>query len=82
MITEEKLLPIFNYIDPNTGKVSIISTNVVKRDGVEIAREATMHSFFPGHIEAVKEFCGVEDSPEIQYLNTVWKNFEPQTEGE
>lgn len=72
MITEEKLSPIFDSIDPNNKTVSILLVTIIKRDGVEISRENHRKAFCPGEIEQVKEYCGVDDSPEIQYLSAIW----------
>jgi len=72
MITEQTLLPILTDINPNTKSVSIAIDTVVLRDGVEIARERLRRAFVPGEIEDVKEFVGVESSPEIEYLEAIW----------
>jgi len=72
MITEQTLLPILTDINPNTKSVSIAIDTVVLRNGIEIARERLRRAFVPGEIEDVKEFVGVESSPEIEYLEAIW----------
>lgn len=72
MLTEEKLLPIFDSIDPNTKTVSILIKTIVKRDGVEISHENHRCAFNPGDIEKVKTYIGVTESPEITYLESIW----------
>ena len=72
MITEQTLLPIFTDLNPITKTVSIAIDTVVLRDGVEIARERLRRAFVPGDIENVKEFTGVESSPELDYLDAIW----------
>lgn len=72
MITEERLMPIFDSIDPNNKTISILIVTLIKRDGVEISRENHRQAFVPGDIEAVKEYIGVTESPEITYLESIW----------
>lgn len=72
MLTEERLLPIFDNIDPNLKTVSVLKRTLVKKDGVVISSHDQRCSFYPGQIEEVKSHCEVEDSAEIQYLNSIW----------
>jgi len=72
MLTEEKLQPIFDSINPNNKTVSILMQTVIKRDGVEISTENHRCAFIPGDIEKVKAFLSLESSPEIDYLASIW----------
>lgn len=71
-IVENTLPPIFTDIDPNYKTVSIgVQTQIIK-DGIVIASSILRSCFVPGDIEKVKAFIGLEESPEITYLNTIW----------
>lgn len=68
-MTEYKI----DNINVTNKTISIARDDVVKKDGVEIARQRHRRAFVPGDIEAVKEYTGfTSDSPEIIYLNLVW----------
>lgn len=71
MYTEES---IFNFhdINPETKTVSITRVTIVKKDGIEIARSSNTRAFMPGDIEEVKIYLGVQESPEITYLESIW----------
>lgn len=72
MLTEETLTPIFTDINPHTKTVSIALDTVIKRDGEIINTSRHRRAFVPGEIQAVKDYIGVQSSPEIDYLNTIW----------
>ncbi len=72
MLTEETLGPIISDINTETKTISIAKDTIVKKDGVEIAKQRHRCAFVPGDIEAVKNYLGVNDSPEINYLNSIW----------
>lgn len=56
-------------INPKTLSVSIvIIKNIEENDGFARHRAA----FIPGEIDKVKEFLGVDTSPEIDFLNSLW----------
>ena len=67
---------IFEYqldVSVSSKTISIAKDTVIKKDGVEIARERHRRAFGPGEIEGVKEYTGWSDkSPEIVYLNSIW----------
>lgn len=71
MLTEETVYSLHD-MNPQTKTVSVTLVTLVKRDGIEIARSSTTRAFEPGDIEAVKEYIGVSESPEITYLESVW----------
>ena len=72
MLTEEILQPIITDINPNNKTISIAMDTIIKKDGVIVARSRNRRAFVPGDIQAVKEYIGVIDSPEITYLNALW----------
>lgn len=59
-------------LDLTTKSISIARDTVVMKDGAEIARNRHRCAFVPGDIEAVKEYMGVTESAEIDYLNAIW----------
>lgn len=71
MYTEE-ILASFHDINPQTKTISITAITIVKKDGVEIARASNTRAFQPGDIELVKAYIGVNESPEITYLESIW----------
>lgn len=72
MLTEEILDPIFTDLNPNTKTVSIAIDSIIKKDGEVIARNRSRRAFVPGQIEQVKDFIGLQESPEIIYLESIW----------
>lgn len=71
-IIENILTPVFTDIDPNSKTVSIgIQTQIIK-DNIVISSSMLRCCFAPGEIDKVKAFIGLEESPEITYLNTIW----------
>lgn len=72
MITEEILQPILTDIDPNTKTISVAIDSVLRRDGVIVARSRDRRAFTPGQIQDVRAYIGVDESPEIDYLNAIW----------
>lgn len=72
MLTEEILSPIFTDMDPNLKTVSIALDTVIKKDGEVIAKQRHRRAFVPGQIQYVKEYIGLETSPEITYLESLW----------
>jgi hypothetical protein len=52
--------------------VSIALCTIIEEDGVEISRQTHRCGFCPGDIEKVKEYLGVPDCPELQYLDKIW----------
>lgn len=71
MLTEESIFSLHD-INPQHKTISITVVTIVKRDGIEIARSSNTRAFQPGDIEAVKEYIGVTESPEITYLQSIW----------
>lgn len=71
-ITQEILQPIFTDIDPNLKTVSVGILTIVYKDNIEIARTMDRRAFAPGQIDQVIEYIGVETSPEITYLHSIW----------
>ncbi len=71
MLTEEINIVIDN-INADNKTISIAKDVVVKKDGMEIARNRHRRAFVPGEIEAVKTYLSMSDSPEIDYLNAIW----------
>ncbi len=63
---------IIDNINLTNKTISIAKDNVIKKDGVEIARERDRRAFVPGDIMAVEVYIGLSDAPEIDYLNAVW----------
>lgn len=72
MLEELELTPIFTDINPITKTISIAKDTIVKKDGIEIARNRHRRAFAPGDIEKVKEYLGIDTSPEIIYLESIW----------
>lgn len=72
MLTEQILSPIFSDINPNNKTVSVAIVTAILKDGVEISRSEHRRAFGPGQIEDVKDYIGVNSSPEIDYLNAIW----------
>lgn len=53
--------------------ISILRVTInLDDEGNETGRNNHRCGFAPGQIEEVKQFLGVESSPEIDYLNAVW----------
>ena len=71
MITKETVLSKVE-MNPEYKTVSIRMDTVIKEDELEISRSSHRCGFGPGDILKVKEYIGVESSPEIDYLNAVW----------
>jgi hypothetical protein len=71
MLTQESIYS-FHDMNPVNKTVSITKVTIVKNDGIEIARSSNTRAFQPGDIEAVKEYIGVSESPEITYLESIW----------
>lgn len=72
MYTEE-IIYNFHDINANTKTVSITIVTVVKKDGTEIARSNPLtRAFSPGDIDLVKAYLGISESPEINYLESIW----------
>lgn len=71
MLTEESFYSIHD-VNPQNKTISITIHTIVRRDGIEIARSSNTRAFQPGDIEAVKEYIGVTESPEITYLESIW----------
>ena len=71
MITKETVLSKVE-MNPEYKTVSIRMDTVIKEDELEISRSSHRCAFGPGDILKVKEYLGVETSPEIDYLNAVW----------
>jgi len=63
---------VIDTINTTNKTISVAKDTIVKKDGVEIARNRHRQAFIPGDIEAVKDYLGVEESPEIDYLNAIW----------
>lgn len=72
MLTEIQLQPIFTDINPNLKTVSVAIDTVIYRDDVEISRERNRRAFVPGQLDDVKDFIGINESPEITYLDAIW----------
>lgn len=72
-ITKQTVFKHFD-IDCENWFISLGFVQVIKEDGVEIARSGTMRSaFVPGEINKVKSFTGLGDANKhIQYLNNLW----------
>lgn len=68
----EKIETIIDNINTTNKTISIAKDKVVLKDDVEIARQRHRCAFAPGDIEAVKEYLGIEESAEIDYLNAIW----------
>lgn len=71
MLTKETKLAKLE-INQDNKTISIRLDTVIKEGGVELSRSCHRCAFVPGQIEDVKEYLCVEDSPEIQYLNSIW----------
>lgn len=71
MLVEEVNILIDN-IDVTNKTISIAKDIIIKKDGVEIARNRERCAFAPGDIENVKIYLNVANSPEIDYLNAIW----------
>lgn len=69
---EEEIQVWIDTIHMTNKTISICIQTIIKRDGVEIARDNHRTAYGPGDIEAVKVCLGVQESPEITYLNTIW----------
>lgn len=71
MLTKETTLSRLE-INQDNKTISIRLDTVIKENNVELSRSCHRCAFVPGQIEDVKNYLGVEDSPEIQYLNSIW----------
>lgn len=71
MLTKETQLSRFE-INQENKTISIRLDTVIKENDVELSRSCHRTAFVPGQIEDVKAYLGVEDSAEIQYLNSIW----------
>ena len=52
--------------------LSIRLDTVIKEDGLELSRKSHRCSFVPGDILRVKEYLGINKSPELDYLAAIW----------
>lgn len=71
MLTQEFIFS-FHDMNPQYKTISISKLTIIKNDGIEIARSSDTRAFQPGDIALVKEYIGVDESPEITYLESVW----------
>lgn len=71
MITKEINLARFE-MNPENKTLSIRRDTIIKEDGVELSRSYHRCAYVPGDIDKVREYLGVEESPEITYLESVW----------
>ena len=71
-LTKETLPAIFDSIDPYLKTVSVLIRTVYKDNGVIVSSNDMRRAFVPGEIEGVKEWIGLQESPEISYLESVW----------
>jgi hypothetical protein len=72
MLTEEIEI-ILDTINITRKTLSAAKHNVVKKDGIEIARNLIDRmAFVPGDILKATEYLGAGYENEIAYLNSVW----------
>lgn len=71
-ITKEILPAIFDTINPISKTVSVLVRTVYKDEGVIVSSNDMRRAFVPGEIEKVKDWIGLQESPEIAYLESVW----------
>lgn len=72
MITEQQLMPQLSVTDPITKAITITLSTALMKDGVEISRINNSMTFQSNQMNEVKSFLGVDSSPEIDYLNSIW----------
>lgn len=59
-------------VDGENKTVSIRKDEIIKENDIELARNHHRRAFVPGELEEVKEYMGVEEGPEIAYLESLW----------
>lgn len=71
MLTKEIKLSKFE-VNPENKTISIRKDEIIKENDVELARKSHRCAFVPGELDKVKEYMGLEDGPEIAYLESLW----------
>jgi len=71
MITKEGFTSAFE-VNLTDLRLTLKIYYVFKEDGIEINRSNKTEYFYPADIEKVKFCLGVQSSPEIDYLNSIW----------
>lgn len=71
MLTEDIKI-IIDTINVTNKTISIAKDTIIKKDGIIIAKSRHRQAFAPGEIDKVKEYIGINESPEIDYLNAIW----------
>jgi hypothetical protein len=70
---QEKIAVTISDVEPILKTVSVcIATLLVNENTVIATLSKVRQAFAPGDIQKVKDFIGMEDSPEIRYLNDIW----------
>ena len=67
---ETKLVKFDVNVEHKT--VSIALDTVILENGEEISRKRHRCSFAPGDLDKVKEYLGVDKSPELDLLKKMW----------
>lgn len=69
---ETSLMPQINVVDPITCNINITIQTVISDNEREIGRRIDEKNFQKGQIADVKSFLGVDSSPEITYIESIW----------
>ena len=72
MITKQSKVLYLDNVNLQTGTLSILKREYTLDDGLITDHQDIRRAFVPGQLDAVKQFLGVDESPEIAYLESLW----------